>query len=503
MLLSSVPLFLELLAFRIVNALITTTYFQPDEFWQSLEPAHLAVFRYGYLTWEWRSALRSFAHPLIFTVIYQVSEWLDLGAAGVIYGPKVVQAVFAALSDYATYKLANRLYGDRIARITLFCTITSVFNFFVSVRTFSNSLESTICVCALNFWPLKESAGPNVMRRYFFALVLAAIACVLRPTNVLIWMYLGAVLIYKQPSARLIVIAVLVGTSILGFNAKIDAYFYGGPVFPLLNFLKFNVVESLSSFYGVNGKLYYLIEALPQLLILFTPFALHGLYLCRSTVLAQACVFVIVAYSLIAHKEVRFIFPLLSAFHIFTAVSIESLRIPYKPRAKTAALVLIAVIHIPFALYITMVHQRGVVDVTTYIRENPSVTSVGFLMPCHSTPWMSHMHRRDIDAWFLTCEPPRGNVELETYMDEADIFYADPVEFIRTNFPPVTQIRSKYKGAHPKYWPSHLVFFEALKEKVDEALGGSEDYLECARFFNSHFHEDYRRRGDVVVYCRP
>eukprot|EP00971_Amphidinium_carterae_P301731 5994383-Amphidinium_carterae.1 len=39
--------------FRVVNALLLTTYFQPDEQWQSLEVAHKWVFGYGHTTWEW------------------------------------------------------------------------------------------------------------------------------------------------------------------------------------------------------------------------------------------------------------------------------------------------------------------------------------------------------------------------------------------------------------------------------------------------------------------
>lgn len=34
--------------------LLPQTAFQPDEFYQSLEPAHALVYGYGHLTWEWR-----------------------------------------------------------------------------------------------------------------------------------------------------------------------------------------------------------------------------------------------------------------------------------------------------------------------------------------------------------------------------------------------------------------------------------------------------------------
>lgn len=47
--------FLIALALRLIPALLfPQTSFQPDEFYQSLEPAHALVFGYGHLTWEWR-----------------------------------------------------------------------------------------------------------------------------------------------------------------------------------------------------------------------------------------------------------------------------------------------------------------------------------------------------------------------------------------------------------------------------------------------------------------
>ena len=47
-------LFLALLVFRIINALSVKTFFQPDEYFQSLEPAWLAAFGDGsgaWITW--------------------------------------------------------------------------------------------------------------------------------------------------------------------------------------------------------------------------------------------------------------------------------------------------------------------------------------------------------------------------------------------------------------------------------------------------------------------
>src|SRR5882762_4658639 len=62
------PLHLALaLVVRVSVALCTRTFFQPDEYFQSLEVAHRVVFGYGALTWEWLSPrpIRSILYPAL------------------------------------------------------------------------------------------------------------------------------------------------------------------------------------------------------------------------------------------------------------------------------------------------------------------------------------------------------------------------------------------------------------------------------------------------------
>ncbi|KAA8619788.1 GPI mannosyltransferase 3 [Pyrenophora tritici-repentis] len=129
---STLAVFALLLAFRIVNALTLRTFFQPDEFFQSLEPAWQLAFganSHACITWEWRSQLRSSVHPALFAAVYRVAAhlaafWrlsLPAKAELLIATPKVFQAVFAALLDCYTWKLAEKVYGrgTRTALLTV------------------------------------------------------------------------------------------------------------------------------------------------------------------------------------------------------------------------------------------------------------------------------------------------------------------------------------------------------------------------------------------------
>jgi phosphatidylinositol glycan class B len=308
-------------------------------------------------------------------------------------------------------------------------------------------------------------------------------------------------------------------------SAFSDRWYHGFWTFPPYRFLHFNVAQDLAVFYGRNRWDYYITEGLPLLLTTSLPFALYGMYLQMKTTpavvksketpdvnpqigksLTWTVVFVTFCLSLISHKEVRFLYPLLPALNIIAAKPLSQFMHP-RTSLKTTLLGALFCTNIFIALYTTQVHQRGVIDVTNFLRQNheqfralsgsTATSSVAFLMPCHSTPWRSHLVYSSIDAWALSCDPPVGvpAAERSGYLDEADQFYADPVAWLARSMSDDTVDASK------RVWPDKLVFFEQLEPIVGTTLA-KKGYAECWRGFNSHWHDDSRRVGDVVVWCK-
>ncbi|KAI4136951.1 MAG: hypothetical protein L6R39_007542 [Caloplaca ligustica] len=249
---TSQDVLLFLIAFRTLNALSIRTFFQPDEYYQSLEPAWEIAFGANggaWITWEWKNQLRSAIHPAMFAGAYwlcaQVSQLLQLSPTArdelFLSAPKVLQAVIAAWGDYYTWKLGERVYGrgSNEAWAALFLTVTSPWQWFCSTRTLSNCLETTLTVIALHQWPwhwtldavsgekvdehglrsdrcsdqAEELAkcvpekGETMERTHSVAyrlcrcLLLAALACVLRPTNILIWICLSCFTFWKSSAS--------------------------------------------------------------------------------------------------------------------------------------------------------------------------------------------------------------------------------------------------------------------------------------------------------------
>ena len=132
-------------------------------------------------------------------------------------------------------------------------------------------------------------------------------------------------------------------------------------------------------------------------------------------------------YSLIGHKEWRFCHPVVPIWNVLTAGWVMSrggkewrvggeggegkgktkgMRLPRK--GWTSMLIFVPLGPLIYLSRYHGVAQHGVID---WLREEGEVKSVGVLMPCHSTPWQSQLHRKDLDeggSWFLTCDPPKG-----------------------------------------------------------------------------------------------
>lgn len=69
---------------RIASIFVVRTFYEADEYWQSLEVAHKFAFGYGYLTWEWEKGIRSYVYPMIFTILYKFLGILHLDTANLI-----------------------------------------------------------------------------------------------------------------------------------------------------------------------------------------------------------------------------------------------------------------------------------------------------------------------------------------------------------------------------------------------------------------------------------
>ncbi|KAG9235674.1 glycosyltransferase family 22 protein [Amylocarpus encephaloides] len=583
-------MWIAIFAFRVINALVVRTFFQPDEYFQSLEPAWQMVFGSqsgAWITWEWEHQLRSSLHPALFAGFYYVASKImayiscfpQFQAMILSVLPNLVQAVFATGTDYHTWQLADKIYGrgSNAGWAALFMTLCSPWNWFCSTRTFSNCMETELTIGALDFWPWglssEERSGSNKEKNGTRTSVLgnlgpesglrgpltcAFLAIVLRPTNGLIWFTIMMPVLTGIFSSRsrlpmsdyvsLIREALVCGVSVLLVSAASDRLYFGEWTFPPYQWLNFNISQDLAVFYGCNDFHYYLSQGLPLLLTTYLPFTLVALWKTSALpatnirfILLTTVLFTISTLSLISHKEVRFIYPLLPLLHILTAPTVASFftnttttttKAPRSTSSSTTSKTT-SLIHKPLLAlflganlliggYTTLSHQQGVVSVLSFLRHeyeslhldqfgkalpassdplaiSSDETFAAFLMPCHSTPWRSRLFYPTLKAWALTCDPPlhlaARTEERLAYRDEADRFYDNTAKFL-----------SEEVGGRERPWPRYVVGFQGIEGPLRQWYEGGGSGMkgwkmnERWRGHNTDWIDDWRREGDVVVW---
>ncbi|KAL9243696.1 hypothetical protein vseg_017553 [Gypsophila vaccaria] len=492
------------LAVRVVNALLIQTYFNPDEHWQSLEVAHRLVFGYGHLTWEWEKGIRSYLHPLLFAVLYKVLAFLHLDTPWfMMKAPRVLQSIFAAICDLYLYRYSVVNFGNQVAQWTLFSQFVNWFVFFCCTRTLSNSLETVLTIVSLYYWPcMRVATGEISSSSRKLGLFIAALACAIRPTSAIVWLYVGVLQLFAASDKMKFIFleAVPIGALVVGITSLLDRLMYGSWIIVPFNFLKFNFFSSGGDYYGTHPWHWYLSQGFPVMIFTFLPFCVAGIIQSKQWKISGLIGWVIGIYSILGHKEFRFVLPVLPIALMFSGYSLASLRKPDLPIGKSKRIqnthsrlpsklricvFFLLATNIPMGLYMSLVHQRGTEDVMHYLSneaQNSEVRGVLFLTPCHATPYYSALHK-NVPMRFLDCTPS----DQRGVPDESDRFMLNPLEFV---------------SDFSRNWslPSHIVMFDSGEKKLKSFLM-SNSFREVKRFFHAHFKVDRDLQATVVVYA--
>ncbi|XP_049878711.1 GPI mannosyltransferase 3 [Pectinophora gossypiella] len=454
---------------RILSVFLVQTWYVPDEYWQTLEVAHKHAFGYGALTWEWQKGIRSYLCPSIVAAVYYILKLTGLDyPEALIFLPRILQAVLSTAADYSFYKWT----GGR--KWALFLIITSWFWFYTSGRTILQTTETALVVLALSVFPFKSGRLGYYEKENNTWLWLACVCVWVRASSAPLWAVLAAYNFFTTNQGRLRLLTrtyLPIGLVCGGTLVALDSYFHGSLIVTPWEFFRFNVLNDIASFYGQHPWHWYLTQGLPAVLGINILPVLWGIVSVlrrpkenKTGVLLLAAAAVHVAlYSFIPHKEFRFVLPLLPIF-LYLA---QDVIVPWSRKAKKWQLYLLTGIilvgnAVP-ALYFGLIHQAGALKVMPLLRDqlDSNQSSVLFLMPCHSTPLYSHLHK-NVTTRYLNCDPPLHKTG-ETHESEA--FFNNPQRWWRQEY-------------STKQTPTLVVMFDLLKGRVENVLSGYKQIYE-------------------------
>ena len=293
---------------RISSVFLVQTSFVPDEYWQSLEVAHLKAFGYGYATWEWIEGIRGYAYPLLFSILYQLLSLLKLDYAILLIAlPRILQACLSSYADISLFIFSGRLFGRTIAFYSYALQLSSWFIFYTGSRTLTNTTEMALVVIALGSynWKIFHVSLPAGQKSSLFVgLLSAGLSCIIRPSAATIWLPIAVFElcfdVVKKKSVYFLKCGTVMALALFSMSTLIDYLFYGELIIVHWKFLKFNIMQNMSGFYGKHPYHWYLTQGLPVVLFTHLPLMLGGIYFWKDKTKTKMALMFVISIQLIS-----------------------------------------------------------------------------------------------------------------------------------------------------------------------------------------------------------
>ena len=290
-----------------------------DEIFQTQEPAHRIAYGPGMVTWEYRLGLRSWVLPVIIAGVMKATAWLGPGSSGYVFGTAFFFALISLTAVWFAFSWCNKYFGLESAVLAAFSTAVwfELINF--APRALYEVLAGSLFLPAiyLGSLPPSDTKVENRWRLILIGLLLGLTAC-LRIQYAPAALLAGLWIMSRNWKARWLPItgAALVVVAVFGF---VDALTWSFPFYSYWAYFRENIVNHKAANFGILPWYYYF----GSLFVHTGPLALFALVgVRRSPILGWISLAILLPHSAIAHKEFRYIYPVLPILLVLASIGL-------------------------------------------------------------------------------------------------------------------------------------------------------------------------------------
>ncbi|MFH1054983.1 MAG: glycosyltransferase family 39 protein [Candidatus Altiarchaeota archaeon] len=429
---------LAALVTRVYALFATKGFLHPDNLYQLLEPAHRLVFGYGIIPWEYVYGMRSWFQPLMIAAVFKLGVLFGVGdILSLIFINRCIMVLFSLALLYVIYEMALALYGRKSATYALFFAVFSPILWLWSADVNYHTPSTLFATAALLLFYLGWK--DNSERCYLLSGLSLGVAFMFRFDSLLFLIPLG---IYALVGGRFNGLQYFIFglVAVVLVQGVLDLLTWGSFLHSPIEFFRSNLLQGRSSSYFGSDPFYYYFGVLVlQLTCLFLlPFALERRV--EFNFLAVTFASFLLIYSLIPHKEPRFMIPLLPIISIMAGRGMERMRKTYG--GLTLYILVAATVYVSFTVTEAFGWQNywRESEAMNYVGRQPDATGVAYSMYWYKVGGYTYLHnsmpvvfigdrttdpvlndvncdRSDMDFIGFQCSP------LESVMSEGKINY--------------------------------------------------------------------------------
>jgi phosphatidylinositol glycan class B len=303
---------------RLAVVVHSPSVYRPDEIFQNTEPAHRLAFGPAVVTWEWRVGIRSWVLPVFLAGVMRATSWMGAGSSGYLFGIALVMSLISLSTVWFGFAWADRASGRAAAIMAGFgCTVWWEL-VYMGPRTFSEVLAAHMLLPGLYLGVWTGAEKIDWKRRLFLAAVFCGLALCWR---IQLAPAVGVAALYfcrLDWRKRIPIVAAGLLLPVLGFGL-VDAITWSHPFQSFYLYFYVNLVQGKSTTFGIEPWYWYVVRLARHLgpVLLFACMGAR-----RSPFLAWIAVIMLASHSLISHKEIRFLYPMIPILITLAALGV-------------------------------------------------------------------------------------------------------------------------------------------------------------------------------------
>lgn len=389
---------------------MTANMAHPDEYWQVTQVAYRTVYgdpQNGYdidLPWELHNdyRLRNTIYPLFLAVpmYFLKITGLDTNMA-IRLCPYLVHMLLVLLGDHYLWRVGRETVGKQATQCAFVFYLTNRVQNALIIRCFTNAIEEIISIIAFYFY---SRVGSSLTANTAIFTALVSVQFMMRNTSPIGWIPLLFIKVFRDGAfVPFLICAVTIALPIVVGATLLDSLFYsqGQPnfewTFTGLNFLRINLVEGLSKYFGDHPWWFYLVVFGPAMFTVLYPLVLLAIYKYTTETLAKGgspdiaymTVFYVIVFSIIGHKEKRFLLPIFP--FCVLAVGYLLVRKAREWRSKVTYIIYFSVYIELLIQAVYLVNHRLWVFTDYMLAKGEPIVSF-YTMKRYDQPWYSNLH---------------------------------------------------------------------------------------------------------------
>lgn len=464
----------------IITAYNSNGYFYPDEHFQIIEFARwkMGICTPEAIPWELPANIRPTLQPIITLIIFKALEFCGLTNPFIL--ALLLRIIMMLTIMYSVYYFINQTLSEILPKQkNAYIALSYLLWFipYISVRYSSETMSAAFLLLAVGMIcrmtdtklhiPVLKSITIGILFGFSFEFRYQIIFAVI---GLLCW-YL---FIFRKDFIKL-------PYFVLGFllvvilSTLADSWFYGKPVFAPLNYFKENIINGVAASFGVSPWYEYI------LMIFHKPTPFIGTCLLISLLCSGVkhfkspivwCVFFfILGHSVVAHKELRFIFPIAYFFPIMLIWTWEFLYTPKLKPLFTGLIIIFALINVGGIILLSSKPTlNGRINASKYIYDNPQIKRI-------ICSYENNIYRVSyLDLEFYRRKRLIINEDIDIYLLNNRIYSKDDAIIIKTK--------------------------DIWRKQLTEDSGFSLVYTSVPKWLNilNRFYKTYREDDTILIY---